>query len=307
MAGGGGSGVRVLIVDDEPFNQEILLEYLEHSGYRLETADDGIQAWDRLQADPDSWDAVVLDRMMPGMDGMEVLRRIKQHPRLCVLPVILQTALAAPEHILEGIRAGAYYYLAKPFDEEMLRSVLGTAVEDRQHYRRLQERSDLVARTFGLMCDGRFRLQTLDAVRDLATALSNACPDPRKAVIGFSELLVNAVEHGNLEISYQDKSALKEQGTWEDEVRRRLQRPEYAGRWVEVRFHREPDHIEVTVRDQGKGFDWPSFLEMDPGRVFDTHGRGIAVSRQLSFDRMEYRGCGNEVVVALNLPEDWQG
>lgn len=292
---------NILIVDDEPFNVEILLEYLEDDGYALDTAEDGQEAWGKLQADPHRYDVVILDRMMPRMNGMEVLAKIKADPLLQSVPVILQTALAAKEEILEGIQAGAYYYLTKPFEEELLQSVLGTAVEDRMRYLRMQEESDIAGRTFGLMEQGVFRFRTLEAARDLATVLANACPDPKKVVIGMSELLINAVEHGNLGITYAEKSALRESDSWDEEVGRRLGDPQYSDRRVRVDFHRTREMINVTITDEGDGFDWSKYMDIDPARAFDTHGRGIAMSRMISFDSVEYHGNGNEVTVTVSL------
>lgn len=289
----------VLVVDDEPFNVDILLEYLEETGYHIDTADDGQEAWEKLEAEPDKYDVVILDRMMPRLNGMQVLERIKQHPVLQSLPVILQTALAAKAEILEGLRAGAYYYLTKPFDEQMLLSVLSTAIDDRLRYRRAQADSDVASRTFGLMREATFRFKALHAARDIATALANAFPDPHRVVIGLSELLVNAVEHGNLGITYDEKGRLREQDRWEEEVLSRLADPAYADKEVTVIYRREADRICVTIRDQGPGFEWSKYVDMDPARAFDTHGRGIAMSRMISFDSIEYRGCGNEVEVTV--------
>jgi CheY-like chemotaxis protein/anti-sigma regulatory factor (Ser/Thr protein kinase) len=294
----------ILIVDDEPFNVDILLEYLEDTGYAIESADDGQTAWELLQADPRRYDVVILDRMMPRMNGMEVLARIKSHPVLQSIPVILQTAMAAKDEILEGLQAGAYYYLTKPFDEDMLISVLGTAVDDRQRYKRALEGSNVASRTFGLMREGAFGFRDLMSARDVATVLANACPNPQRVVIGLTELLINAVEHGNLGISYEEKTVLREEDRWESEVELRLSDPAYADREVEVRYCREPDRIRVVIRDQGSGFDWQKYVDIDPARAFDTHGRGIAMSRMISFDSLEYRGCGNEVEVTVNTTTD---
>ena len=295
---------NILIVDDEPINVDILLEYLEDTGYSTETASDGQQAWGMLEAHPERLDVVILDRMMPRMNGLEVLNRIKQHAELQSVPVILQTAMAAKNEVLEGLQAGAYYYLTKPFDEDMLLSVLSTAVEDRMRYRRALEGSDVASRTFGLMREGSFSFSSLMSARDLATVLANACPDPRRVVIGLVELLINAVEHGNLGISYDEKTRLREEDRWEQEVDARLADPAYAGRQVVVDYRREPDCIRVVIRDEGNGFDWKRYVDMDPARAFDTHGRGIAMSRMISFDTIEYRGCGNEVEVTVRVPPD---
>lgn len=296
-----GEAVKLLIVDDEPFNVEIIVEYLEDGGYTLDTAHDGQQAWEKLQADPASYDVLILDRMMPRMDGMEVLRRVKSTPEMDSMPVIMQTALASKNEVLEGLRAGAYYYLTKPFEEELLVSVVGTAVEDRLRYRRVQAESGVASRTLTMMTGGQFQFQTLDAARDLALALSNAFPEPKKVVIGLSELFINAVEHGNLAISYQDKTELKENNDWENEIARRLRDPRFSDRQVTVEYRRNNGVISVLIRDQGNGFEWRKYTEMDPGRIFDSHGRGIAMSRMVSFDTIEYRGDGNEVEVTVKL------
>ncbi len=287
----------ILIVDDEEFNVEIIMEYLEDGDYNLEAAYDGAEAWEKLQVDPERFDIIVLDRMMPNMNGLEVLQKIKEHPVLMNRPVILQTAMAAKEEVLEGMRAGAYYYLTKPFEETMLQSVIATAIEDRKRYKQVVDESELFGRTFDFLCDARFQIQTINAARDLATALSNAFPDPGRVVIGLLEILINAVEHGNLGITYDEKSELKENGSWEEEVNRRLADPINQDKFVEVSFKRELQGVRAVIKDQGKGFDWQPYLEMDPSRVFDSHGRGIAMSRMISFDSTEFRGCGNEVEV----------
>jgi len=290
---------RILIVDDEPFNIEILKEYLESGNYDLYSAEDGLEAWEKLEEDPDFYDVVILDRMMPKMNGMQVLEKIKAHDILKSVPVVLQTAMAAKEEILEGIKAGAHYYLIKPFDEELLLSVLDTAVEDRMRYRRAQRQIDINGHTLNLMSEGRFTFKTLEAARNLATVLSNACPDPGRVSLGMTELLINAVEHGNLGITYEEKSELRASDTWEQEIERRLLDPAYSDRQVEVIYQRTSQSVQITIVDEGSGFEWEKYLEIDPSRAFDTHGRGIAMSRMISFDSLEYRGNGSEVQVSV--------
>ena len=97
---------HILVVDDEPFNREIILEILDDPGYRLSVAEDGDEAWTRLSQAGETFDLVLLDRMMPGIDGLEILRRMKAAPALRDLPVIMQTAAASPEQVREGIAAG---------------------------------------------------------------------------------------------------------------------------------------------------------------------------------------------------------
>ena len=149
--------------------------------------------------------------------------------------------------------------------------------------------------------EGLFRFRDLDQARLLASFLARACPEPARTVTGLQELLANAVEHGNLGLSYGDKSALLKEGTWDQEIQRRLDLPEYRGRSAQVRFIREADRLSFTLQDQGAGFDWRGYLDFAPERAFDLHGRGIALARRMSFDSLEYQGNGNTVVASVSL------
>src|SRR5512146_991995 len=105
----------LIVVDDEPINLEIIGEYLMDTGYRLSLFEDPVKAWKALEANPDEFDLVVMDRMMPRLDGMALLKLIKGDSRTRHLPVIMQTAAGSPDQVSEGLAAGAYYYLTKPF------------------------------------------------------------------------------------------------------------------------------------------------------------------------------------------------
>jgi len=293
---------RVLVVDDQAIDRKLLTYHLQPEGYAVEVAEDGMEAWEILSADPDRFCVVLLDRTMPRMDGMEVLARIKADERLRTLPVIMQTALSRREEMLEGIRAGAYYYLTKPYDAEMLRSVVRTAIEDYRRYRDLQAEVRKGTDTLRLMREAIFAFRTVEQAHDLGMLLANTCPNPTATVVGLTELLVNAIEHGNLGITYEDKTRLSSAAEWTREVERRLALPENAAKQAVVSFERTDDRIRFLIRDQGAGFDWQRYLHVDPQRAFDTHGRGIAMANRLSFSQLEYRGCGNEVVGTIQLP-----
>ena len=116
-----------------------------------------------------------------------------------------------------------------------------------------------------------------------------------KVVTGLSELLINAVEHGNLAITYQEKSDLNKSGTLMDEIESRLGMDKYKSKIVDVEFKKSGANIEVSITDEGEGFDWKLYLEMSPDRMMDNHGRGIAMAGLLSFDGLDYLGCGNSV------------
>ncbi len=295
---------RVLVVEDNALDRALLEQYLTRGGYELAFAQDGMDGWTLLESAPDRFDVVLLDRELPRMMGLELLDRIKQDPRLRTIPVIIQTAYAMRAEMLEGIRAGAYYYLTKPYDVEVLLTVVSTAVKDYEHYRELQEHVARGAQCMSLLQNATFEVRTIAEARDLASMLANVCPEPMTAVIGLTELLVNAVEHGNLGISYEEKTSLNASGGWDLEVQRRLALPENASKRVLLGIERDREELRFTIRDQGPGFDWRRYLEVDPQRAFDNHGRGIAIARTLSFQGVEYRGSGNEVIARVNLGEN---
>lgn len=293
--------IGILIVDDTRLDQQLLAAHLAPHGYTLDFANDGVEAMALLEAKPLRYHVVLLDRSMPRMSGLEVLASIKRNPRLRMLPVILQTALADPDAMREGIRAGAYYYLTKPYDPETLVAVVATAARDFAEYHRLQA---ALARGLGcltLIQAATLSIRTIEHARNTASVLANACPDPSSAVIGLTELLVNAVEHGNLGISYEEKSALNADGSWDAEVARRIALPENAQKRVILEIERNEEELRFIIRDEGPGFPWQKFLDVDPKRAFDNHGRGIAISRAMSFSSLEYRGRGNEVVATVRL------
>lgn len=289
----------IFIVDDEPSNLFILSEYLEDD-YRLSTAEDGKIALRMLESEPEHFDIILLDRMMPNMDGIEVLARLKEHAVLKQCPVILQTARTGKEDILEGVKAGAYYYLPKPFDEDMLFSVVKAALRERQNYKDLQHALQKTTPTSELMDIAKFRFKNREQVRGLASLLANTCPAPESVVLGLWELMVNAVEHGNLGITYQEKSLLIKQENWAGEVKKRLSLEENRDKCASIEFQRKSDCIEFTIRDQGKGFDWIPYIQMSWDRATACHGRGIAMAGRVSFSRIEYRGCGNEVFAVVD-------
>jgi len=293
---------HILIVDDEPFNIEIIIELLEDEDrYKLSTASDGKIALEMLEADPQNFDIIILDRMMPNMNGMEVLEKIKEHDVLRHCPVIFQTAKSSQAEIAEGLEAGAHYYLTKPFDEAVLLSVIKTAVEERSFYRGMMNDLDKGKQVVPLIRHAGFEFSTIDHARNLASLLSNAFPEPSIVVMGLTELMVNAVEHGNLGITYDEKSALNEKGTWNEEVNRRLALAENTDKTVKVNFIANNSLIEITIIDQGKGFDWQTYMDFDPSRIMDNHGRGIAVANKLSFSDVIYSGSGNTVCARLTL------
>ncbi len=292
----------ILIVDDEAVNIELLEETLRNAGYtNLFSFSNPQNAMQMLEREAGKIDLVLLDWMMPGMDGLTFLSRMKQRPEMHDIPVIMQTALTTRERMVEGINAGVYYYLTKPYDERILISVVRAALENRKSMLQLRSKARQYEKILHLFQEMHIELHTLEEAQDIAALLANCFPDPDRVVFGISEMLINAIEHGNLCIGYEEKTTLLLQGTWEQEVTRRLTLPECRHKKVSLHFTRTLEEITLTIRDEGIGFEWQPFLEIQPSRATHIHGRGIAVARKLSFDTVRYLGSGNEVMCSVRM------
>ena len=131
----------ILIVDDNPSARETLVSMLESENYQIELAKDGFQALQILsQSQPD---LILLDVMMPGMDGFEVCRRIRSTPPLAEVPIIILTALDDRASLLMGIESGADDFLSKPVDRYELQARVRTIVRLNRYRQLVEQRENL--------------------------------------------------------------------------------------------------------------------------------------------------------------------
>lgn len=121
--------LRILVVDDENINLRLVSRLLEMEGYEVVTAQSGESALHLIeQKRPD---LALLDVMMPLMDGYELCRRLRQNPLTARIPIVMLTALVDENDRLKGIEAGADDCLPKPFDVDVLRTMLKRFLLDR--------------------------------------------------------------------------------------------------------------------------------------------------------------------------------
>jgi anti-sigma regulatory factor (Ser/Thr protein kinase) len=135
---------------------------------------------------------------------------------------------------------------------------------------------------------GEFKFRTPREARALSGLLAQCTVNPTTVVTGLWELLINAIEHGNLGISYAEKSALLASGLWQEEIAKRLAEPQHVEKYASVQVELTSQQVIYTVVDQGQGFDPRPYFEFEPGRATHAHGRGIAMARRLSFTSVEY-------------------
>ncbi len=120
-------GVRVLLVEDHPFNQQVAVEFLEQAGATVSCADNGMDALERLR--DEQFDCVLMDAHMPVMDGMEATRQIRANAALMRLPVIAMTANVSREERNHYLAAGMDDFIGKPFKPDTLYSTIAKWVQ----------------------------------------------------------------------------------------------------------------------------------------------------------------------------------
>lgn len=292
---------HILVVEDEPICVAFIDQTLTANGFAVTTANSCADAWRYLENQKHEYDAILLDLGLPDIDGLSFLRQLKSTPLLQSIPVIVETAMTDDESIREGFAAGAYYYLTKPLNADLLIGIVNAAIDQHRREGVLKEMVKFKEKSYcHYLSQAVFHFRTLDQAKNLAQALSQLCPEPERVIVGLQELLVNAVEHGNLGITYAEKTRLMLENQWRDEVERRQALPERSTRQVEIHFQRHATHLVMTIQDEGEGFDWDKYLQLDPERAFDPHGRGIALANMMSFDSLTYLGNGNRVEVKIN-------
>lgn len=128
---------KILIVDDMPENAMVLQSFLAPMGYHVESVTQGEEALRRVEQEPP--DVILLDVMMPGMNGFEVCRRLKQDPLTQHIPVVILTGMSDKETNIEAVKSGADDFLIKPFDSVLLEARIKNSCKTKFLHDRLVE------------------------------------------------------------------------------------------------------------------------------------------------------------------------
>lgn len=191
----------VLIVDDVPKNLQILGTILFQQGCEIAMAENGKVALAMLdEIDPD---LILLDVMMPEIDGYEVCEKIKSSPEKCEIPIIFLTAKTDPEDIVRGFRAGAVDYVTKPFNAEELVSRVNTQLELRDKTRKLKilnkTLEDKVEERTRELAKANERLAGLDSAKNyFLSLLSHELNTPINEISGFASILRSSAKDDEL-------------------------------------------------------------------------------------------------------------
>jgi two-component system, sensor histidine kinase and response regulator len=223
----------LLVVDDDPTNRDVLQRRLERQGHHVQTASSGPEALEMMRET--AFDAVLLDIMMPDMDGYEVLGHIKRDELLQHVPVIMISAIDEVQSVVRCIEAGAEDYLAKPFDPTLLKARVSASLEKKrgrdretvlyeqlqQNYKRLQEveqlRDDMrnmivhdLRTPLTSVIAGVEMLEKYGSLNEMQQSMMTIAAGGGRTLLGMiNDLLdVEKMESGTTQLQYSELSAL---------------------------------------------------------------------------------------------------
>jgi CheY-like chemotaxis protein len=285
----------VLIVDDSPLDRRLATRFLEEVGFNVVAVENGQIAIDQISnIKPD---VVLTDMQMPEMDGLGLVERMTvEHP---TIPVIVMTAFGSEAIAVAALQSGAASYVPK---QDLSRDLVSTVKNVLSVTRMRRE-----TRT---MLDSMHRLEaeyvlsnTLEGLDSLIGYLKEQLrfirllgeADILRVGTAVYEALVNAIEHGNLEINSAERD--KPSGVYRRMVEDRASDPTFRNRHVYLTTILTRTEATFTVRDQGPGFE-PSSLPdpTAPENVGNVNGRGMFLIRTF-MDEVRFNETGNEVTM----------
>jgi DNA-binding response OmpR family regulator len=267
---------RILVVEDDEDLCALLCRFLAGEGFRADGVHDGLDAVRRVKSDPP--EAVVLDVMLPGMNGFDVCQELKFHRATTLVPILMLTALGDRESRERGLWVGANAYVTKPYDPNELVRQIRHLLEHRRELagHKVHTRVELCMES-----DSLLREQLNDLLSELLVHTPLTEDEVRRIRYAVLEMTENAIEWGN---------------------RRRKELT------VRVAYELTDAFVKVVITDQGPGFD-PNRLphaasDHDPVAHLSIReqlglrdgGFGIMLSRGM-VDEVVYNGQGNQVTL----------
>ena len=290
--------LHVLLIDDDRVMRMMFEQQLSSFGCTVTTATNGQEGLGKLLQDDETIDIVMIDREMPKMDGVEFVEKMRNFDGLAQTPVIMISGTDQADKIQAAADVGVYYYMVKPLKEEELLRVLRIVVDNCQLRKKFKSQISSYKAPYAFFQSATFYISKPHEAENLALFISGFYEDPNYVVNGLYQLFINAVEHGNLGIGFDDKSEIDSADSWRKEINRRAKLRENADKKVEIVLRRNKDGLYCRIADEGKGFDWKAFQSYDAVHVFKRNGRGIIGAINV-FGQIKYNTAGNVVTAIM--------
>ena len=292
----------VLAVDDDITVQSMLSEYLRRWGYEPLTASSGKEALQIIsERKPD---LVLTDIVMEPVSGLDLLYRVKRdHPEI---DVVMFTGHCSEDVIIDALRGGAVDFLKKPFSMDSLETVVRKALRMKKGkggaaldpFFVNEETKRLVLPNDPNLIEGAVEQLTQNARCCISMERS------RELAVALYELILNAMEHGNLCITRQEKTEHLDRGDYLDLLNARGNNPELAKRRVTIDYRLNDTGLFYDIRDEGAGFDWADSCRFsgDVVECLSTHGRGLILAG-FYVDKLHFNDEGNAARLTMFADE----
>jgi two-component system, cell cycle response regulator len=289
----------LLVVADNVDTQAVILAHARAKGHSVISATTpalGLSTFDMTQPD-----IVITDLFLPEQEGIRLVKQIRERRPTC--PVVLLTDAVHGESTMEGLRAGALDYMEQPIHEDAFAHVLQRAiqslpvsVDDAPGVERLEY-------VLVMESDPNHVESTVTwLIQGTAMGLMEARQLHLRAAL--QELVMNAVEHGCLELRYHDKIEAMAKDQYDELIRRRREDARFRNRRVNIRaiYDKREHSLTYRIADDGKGFNWKARAGAHSNAcpTGDASGRGIFLAQSF-FPDITYNDRGNEVMFTVPL------
>jgi DNA-binding response OmpR family regulator len=293
----------ILIADDEAIIRDIIKRKITAAtDFSVLEAEDGLDALEKLKAE--KIDLVITDIKMPRMTGIELLSEIRRTG--LDTPVIIITGYGTLNDAIEALRLGALNFIKKPFHTNELLSVIDrvfTVYEEKVFLKDILPFVQSQTAHLLLPNDHSLFQGAISYVNELIkTCWTEYVSGAVDAKICLYEALLNAFEHGNLEITSQEKEAVldRDQSSYEQFLSDRVNQEPYCYRGIDLKVQIDTEKAVITITDEGPGFDVKSLPDpTDPENIMRNLGRGILLITSIMSD-VQFNESGNAVTMTMN-------
>ncbi|MCP4148931.1 MAG: response regulator, partial [bacterium] len=283
---------KILIIDDNVDLLDYLKDFFMIYNYEVilaETGNEGIEKFREYIPD-----IVISDMRLPDKNGNIVVKEIKEIDK--DVPIIIITGYSDHQLILSAMKNGAVDLLKKPFKPNDLKYLINKIetlfkkikVKLSASFVQWEKRHLII----------RNDIHIIRSVVDfIFSNIDYICEDVSFMKIGLQEVLINAIEHGNLDISNKEKQELLDKGDYNKILKERVQHSEYKDKFVDIKIFSTPEYLKITIQDMGKGFDPTNIPDPEnPENFLKESGKGILMAMH-AFDEVQYNDLGNCVTL----------
>ena len=290
---------KILVVEDHSIYRKLLTEIIEAKKFKFLEAADGESGLEMFKKHKP--DLVICDVLLPKIDGLTLLKSIKK-----IKPdtyVVMVTAHDYEDWVIEALESGASNYLKKPVTFKELTHIL-------DKYYEIAKNKSVSKNIMSVVEEKQLVLKCKSNIQSIPLLVDYFIKETGDKIkeserfgfeLGLNELIINSVEHGNLEISSEEKQKAFEDNKLLHLYNTKLKEPELANRTITIKLNITKEIIELEIIDEGKGFDWRKISDpLKTENIEKLVGKGIFLSKYY-FDELEYKGKGNIVRVIKKI------